>query len=881
MAIHPDIDPIETAEWVEALEAVIRNDGPDRARQLLEEVFADARLRGLHPAEDLSTPYVNTIPAAAEVPVPGDHDLEHRVRSLVRWNAIATVLQANKESSELGGHIASFQSAATLYEIGFNHFWHAPSADHGGDLVFIQGHSSPGIYARAYLEGRLTEDDLKRFRTETGPGGGLSSYPHPWLMPGFWQFPTVSMGLGPLMAIYQARFMKYLTGRGMSDTTGRKVWAFMGDGEMDEPESMGAISLAGREHLDNLVFVVNCNLQRLDGPVRGNGKIIQELETNFRGAGWNVIKTIWGRRWDPLLAADTEGHLVRRMEEAVDGEYQVFKSRDGAYVREHFFGTNPELARMVEDWSDHEIWSLNRGGHDPQKVYNAYAQAVAHTGQPTVILAKTIKGYGMGESGEGQNITHQAKKMNEKALFAFRDRFGLDLTDDEVRDVSFHKPADDAPEMEYLRARRAELGGSLPQRRTEAPPLPVPELGVFKAQLEGTGEREISTTMAFVRILSTLVRDKELGPHVVPIVPDESRTFGMEGMFRQLGIFSQVGQLYTPQDADQLMSYREDKSGQILQEGINEPGAFSSWIAAATSYANHGVSMLPFYIYYSMFGFQRVGDLAWAAGDSRARGFLIGGTAGRTTLNGEGLQHEDGHSHIQAGLIPNCVAYDPAYAYELAVIVQDGLRRMLAEHEDVFYYLTVMNENYAMPPMPAGAEEGILRGMHAIREAEDGKADVQLLGSGTILREVLAGADLLREDFGVAADVWSVTSYTELRKDGMEAERHNRLHPGAEAPRTSFVEDALGDRPGPVVAATDYIRSLPDQIRPWVKAPFTVLGTDGFGRSDYRKALRRFFEVDRHHVVVAALHALGRDDDAQAAIEKYGIDPESEAPWRI
>jgi pyruvate dehydrogenase E1 component len=878
--LHPDIDPIETAEWVDALEAVIRNDGPDRARQLLEEVFADARLRGLHPAEDLSTPYVNTIAADLEVPVPGDPELEHRVRSLVRWNAIATVLGANKESSELGGHIASFQSAATLYEVGFNHFWHAPSADHGGDLVFIQGHSSPGIYARAYLEGRISEEQMKRFRTETDASTpGLSSYPHPWLMPDFWQFPTVSMGLGPLMAIYQARFMKYLTGRGMADTSGRKVWAFMGDGEMDEPESMGAISLAGREHLDNLVFVINCNLQRLDGPVRGNGKIIQELETNFRGAGWNVIKTIWGRRWDPLLAADTEGRLVKRMEEAVDGEYQVFKSRDGAYVREHFFGADPELARMVEDWSDAEIFSLNRGGHDPQKVYNAYAQAVAHTGQPTVILAKTIKGYGMGESGEGQNITHQAKKMNEKALFAFRDRFGLDLTDDEVRDVSFHKPPDDAPEMEYLRERRAQLGGSLPQRRTEAPPLPVPELSAFKAQLDGTGDREISTTMAFVRILSTLVRDKQLGPHVVPIVPDESRTFGMEGMFRQLGIFSQVGQLYTPQDADQLMSYREDKSGQILQEGINEPGAFSSWIAAATSYANHNVSMLPFYIYYSMFGFQRVGDLAWAAGDSRARGFLLGGTAGRTTLNGEGLQHEDGHSHVQAGLIPNCIAYDPAYAYELAVIVHDGMRRMLTEHEDVFYYLTVMNENYAMPAMPEGAEAGILRGMHVV--AEGAEAKVQLLGSGTILREVLAGAELLREDFGVESDVWSVTSYTELRNDGMEAERHNRLHPTSKDHKKSFVEESLGERSGPVVAATDYIRALPDSIRPWVDAPFTVLGTDGFGRSDYRKALRRFFEVDRHHVAVAALHALGRDEDAKVAIDKYGIDPETEAPWRI
>ncbi|HEY6757929.1 MAG TPA: pyruvate dehydrogenase (acetyl-transferring), homodimeric type [Baekduia sp.] len=884
MAIHPDIDPNETAEWVEAIEAVIRNDGPDRAKQLLQEVFADARLKGLHFAEDLSTPYVNTIPAEAEVAVPGDHELEHRVRSLVRWNAIATVLRANKESSELGGHIASYQSAATLYEIGFNHFWHAPSDAHGGDLVFIQGHSSPGIYARAFLEGRLSEEEMTRFRTETGPEGGLSSYPHPWLMPGFWQFPTVSMGLGPLMAIYQARFMKYLAGRGIADTADRKVWAFMGDGEMDEPESMGAIALAGREHLDNLIFVVNCNLQRLDGPVRGNGKIIQELETNFRGAGWNVIKTIWGRRWDPLLAADSEGRLVRRMEEVVDGQYQTLKSRDGAYVRENFFGADPELARMVEDWTDAEIWSLNRGGHDPQKVYNAYLQATQTTGKPTVILAKTIKGYGMGESGEGQNITHQAKKMNEKALFAFRDRFGLELSDDAVRDVSFHRPADDAPEMRYLRERREALGGSLPQRRTEAPPLPVPDLSAFQAQLDGTGEREISTTMAFVRILSALVRDKQLGPHVVPIVPDESRTFGMEGMFRQLGIFSQVGQLYTPQDADQLMSYREDKSGQILQEGINEPGAFSSWIAAATSYANHGVAMVPFYIYYSMFGFQRVGDLAWAAGDSRARGFLIGGTAGRTTLNGEGLQHEDGHSHIQASLIPNCVAYDPAYAYELAVIVHDGLRRMFGEHEDVYYYLTVMNENYAQPAMPEGAEDGILKGMHVVREnPEPGRpADVQLLGSGTILREVLAGAELLQEEFGVTSDVWSVTSYSELRRDGMEAERYNRLHPSGDDPRIPYVAEALGARnAGPVVAATDYIRALPDLIRPWVEAPYTVLGTDGFGRSDYRKALRRFFEVDRHHVVVAALHALGRDADAQKAIEQYGIDPESEAPWRI
>ena len=699
-------------------------------------------------------------------------------------------------------------------------------------------------------------------------------------MPGFWQFPTVSMGLGPLMAIYQARFMKYLAGRDIADPADRDVWAFMGDGEMDEPESMGAISLAGREHLDNLVFVINCNLQRLDGPVRGNGKIIQELETNFHGAGWNVIKVIWGGRWDPLLEADTEGRLVARMEEVVDGDYQTYKSRDGAFVREHFFGADPELLRMVEHMSDADIWRLDRGGHDPQKVYAAYHEAVSHKGQPTVILAKTVKGYGMGDSGEGRNITHQQKKMNEESLRAFRDRFDLDLTDEEVRDVSFHKPADDSPEMVYLRERRAALGGSLPQRLVDAAPLEVPELSAFATQLEGTGEREISTTMAFVRILATLLRDKSLGRYIVPIVPDESRTFGMEGLFRQLGIFSQVGQLYSPEDAEQLMFYREDEHGQILQEGINEPGAMSSWIAAATSYANHGQAMVPFYVYYSMFGFQRVGDLAWAAGDSRARGFLVGGTAGRTTLNGEGLQHADGHSHIQASLIPNCVAYDPAYGYELAVIVHDGLRRMLAEQEDVFYYLTIMNENYAQPAMPEGAEDGILRGMHLVRPAAEGsKGAVQLLGSGTILREVLAGADLLAEDYGVQADVWSVTSFTELRRDGLAADRHNRLHPGPKARRASFVEESLAGR-GPVVAATDYIRALPDGIRPWIDAPYAVLGTDGFGRSDYRKRLRSFFEVDRHHVALAALHALGQDDDARKAIKRYSIDADAEAPWR-
>src|SRR4051794_2192305 len=873
-----DVDPQETREWMEALDGVLRHDGHERAEHLITELLDRARRRGVPLEVGLNTPYVNTIPPEREERHPGDLELEHRIRAIIRWNAIALVLQANKESSELGGHVASYQSAATLYEVGFNHFWHAPSERHGGDLVFIQGHSSPGIYARSFLEGRLSEEQMKGFRQEISKHG-VGSYPHPWLMPDFWQFPTVSMGLGPLMAIYQARFMKYLQGRNIAETAGRKVWAFMGDGEMDEPESLGAISLGGREKLDNLIFVINCNLQRLDGPVRGNGKIIQELEMDFRGAGWNVIKVIWGSRWDPLLAADETGLLVQRMEEAVDGDYQTYKSRNGAFVREHFFGAYPELRDMVADMSDDEIWLLNRGGHDAQKVYAAYSAAVKHTGQPTVILAKTIKGYGMGESGEGQNITHQAKKMTEAALMKFRDRFELDLTDEEVREIAFHKPPEDSPELKYLLERRAELGGGLPVRRPKSEPLEVPPLETFKGQFEGTGEREISTTMAFVRILAALVRDKHIGSRVVPIVPDESRTFGMEGMFRQLGIFSQVGQLYQPQDRDQLMYYREDKSGQILQEGINEPGAFSSWIAAGTSYANHGISMVPFYIYYSMFGFQRVGDLAWAAGDSRARGFLLGGTAGRTTLNGEGLQHEDGHSHLQAALIPNCVAYDPTYNYELATIIQDGLRRMYADQEDVFYYVTVMNENYRHPAMPEDAREGILKGLYLLRPAEGDGARVQLMGSGTILREVLAGADLLREDFGIEADVWSAPSFTELRRDGMEADRWNLLHPGEE-PRRSFVETSLEGHEGPVVAATDYIRAFPDQIRQWVDRPFVTLGTDGYGRSDWRKVLRRFFEVDRHHVVVAALQALGEHEAAAKAIERYDIDAEAVAPWR-
>ncbi|WP_210495864.1 pyruvate dehydrogenase (acetyl-transferring), homodimeric type [Patulibacter sp. SYSU D01012] len=886
MSTTADPDPAETREWLEALDAVLAHDGPDRAEDLLARLIAEARARGASPAVPSTTPYVNTIPADQGEELPTDQAVERRVRSLVRWNALASVLRANKESSELGGHIASFQSAATLYEVGFNHFWRAPSEEHGGDLVYFQGHSAPGFYARAFLEGRIPVEQMERFRQETDPSAkGLSSYPHPWLMPEFWQFPTVSMGLGPLMAIYQARFLKYLQGRGIADTKDRDVWVFCGDGEMDEPESMGAIGMAGREKLDNLTFVINCNLQRLDGPVRGNGKVIQELEANFRGAGWNVIKVVWGSKWDRLIQADTEGHLLRLMEETVDGDYQTLKSRDGAYVREHFFGKHPETAKMVEDWTDDEVWALNRGGHDPQKVYAAYAAARAHKGQPTVILAKTIKGYGMGGSGEGQNITHQQKKMTEDVLFAFRDRFGLDLTDEQVKEAAFVRPDEDSEEMRFLLEQRKKLGGSLPARRPKSSTsLPVPELSAFKAITEGSGDREISTTMAFVRVLAALLRDKALKKHIVPIVPDESRTFGMEGMFRQLGIYSQVGQLYQPEDSEQLMFYREDRQGQILQEGINEPGAFSSWIAAATSYSNNDTPMIPFYVYYSMFGFQRVGDLAWAAGDSRARGFLVGGTAGRTTLNGEGLQHEDGHSLVQAALIPNCVSYDPAYGYELAVIVQDGLRRMYGEQEDVFYYLTVMNENYPQPAMPEGSQEGILRGMHRVREAGiDGKKGktIRLLGSGTILREVLAAAEALEEEHGVAAEVWSVTSYTELRRDGMAAERHNRLHPDEDRRVPYVAEQLAGDVP--IVAASDYIRELADGIRPFVDAPYTVLGTDGFGRSDYRKALRSFFEVDRRHVVLAALTQLAEQGAVDrkvlgTVIEQYEIKDEG-APW--
>ena len=881
-----DLDPLETREWLDALDSVVTFDGADRATFLLDELLGDARRSGVPVPYSANTPYLNTIPPDQEPPYPGDLEIEYKIRGLIRWNAVATVLRANKESSELGGHIASFQSAATLYDVGFNHFWSAPSESHGGDLLFVQGHSSPGIYARAFVEGRLTEEELLKFRQEVD-GGGLSSYPHPWLMPDFWQFPTVSMGLGPLMAIYQARFLKYLNARSLADTANRHVWAFLGDGEMDEPESLGAISLAGREKLDNLIFVINCNLQRLDGPVRGNGKIIQELEGVFRGAGWNVIKVIWGTGWDRLIAADKTGVLLKRMEECVDGEYQDFKSKNGAYVRQHFFGKYPELLDMVADMSDDEIWALNRGGHDPQKVYAAYLSAVNHTDQPTVILAKTVKGYGMGEAGEGQNITHQQKKMGETVLRTFRDRFGIDVPDDRIAEVPFLPLAPGSNELAYLQERRAALGGSLPaRRRRSSESLQIPPLSAFETQLKGTGDREISTTMAFVRVLTTLLRDKQIGKRVVPIVPDESRTFGMEGLFRQFGIFSQVGQMYQPEDANQLMFYKEDKSGQLLQEGINEPGAMSSWIAAATSYSTNDTPMIPFYIYYSMFGFQRVGDLAWASGDMRARGFLLGGTAGRTTLNGEGLQHEDGHSHVLSATIPNCVSYDPTFSYEVAVIVADGLRRMHSEQEDVFYYITLMNENYQHPAMPDGVEESIVKGMYLFREGTSTKADaprVQLLGSGTILQEAIAAADLLEQDWNVAADVWSAPSFTELGRDGMAAERWNMLHPDQER-RQSYVEAQLASRPdGPVVAATDYIRAFAEQIRPYVKRRYHVLGTDGFGRSDYRRKLREFFEVNRHFISVAALTELAAEGSVPAsaaaeAITKYGINPDKPNP---
>ncbi len=882
--MQEDIDPVETQEWLESLQAVLKEEGSERAQFLIERLVDLARQAGSDIPFSANTPYINTISVEMQPKFPGNTTFERKIRSYVRWNAMVMVLKANLNTN-VGGHIASFASVATLYDVGHNHFWHGASDQHGGDMIFFQGHSSPGNYARAFLLGRLTEDQLDNFRQEVD-GNGLSSYPHPWLMPDFWQFPTVSMGLGPIMAIYQARFMRYMQSRGLADTEGRKVWAFLGDGETDEPETLGAIDMAGREKLDNLIFVVNCNLQRLDGPVRGNGKIIQELEGSFRGAGWNVIKVIWGRRWDPLLARDKEGLLVKRMMECVDGEYQDFKSKDGAYVREHFFNT-PELKKLVEDMTDRDIWELNRGGHDPIKVFAAYQRAANHQGQPTIILAKTVKGYGMGESGEAQNTSHQQKKMSLESLRRFRDKYELPVSDDELTKLPYLKLPEDSKELKYMQQRRVELDGYLPSRRTKADPLKIPSLQSFKSVLEGSRKgHEISTTMAFVKILNILVKDKNIGKHIVPIVPDESRTFGMEGMFRQLGIWSQVGQLYTPQDAEQLMFYKEDKHGQVIQEGINEAGGLCDWIAAGTAYSTHGVQMIPFFIYYSMFGFQRVGDLIWAAADQRTRGFLLGGTAGRTTLNGEGLQHEDGHSHLMSATVPNCISYDPTFAYELGVIIHDGMRRMYAEQEDVFYYITVMNENYEHPAMPENVELDIIKGMYLFKPGYDRDLPrVQLLGSGVIFREAIAAAELLREDWEVESDLWSCPSFTELARDGYACERFNRLHP-TDVPLQPHVTKCLAEAKGPVIAATDYMRAFADQIRPYISAPYTVLGTDGFGRSDTREKLRKFFEVDRYHIVIAALKSLadnGEFDPAKidVAIAKYGIDPSKTAPWLI
>ena len=884
-----DVDLLETQEWLDALAAVLDKEGPERAHYLLERLTDLARRSGADIPYSANTAYLNTIPVGQQPPLPGNPDIEERIRAYIRWNAMAMVVKANKhnppDGGDLGGHIASFASVATMIGCGQNHFWHADTPERGGDLVYFQGHSSPGVYGRAYLEGRLTEDQLNNFRQEVD-GKGLSSYPHPKLMPEFWQFPTVSMGLGPLMAIYQARFLKYLHARGIADTSQRKVWVFCGDGEMDEPESLGAISLAAREKLDNLIFVINCNLQRLDGPVRGNAKIIQEFEGEFRGSGWNVIKLIWGGYWDPLLASDKEGILRKVMEDTVDGEYQAYKANDGKFVREHFFGKHPKLLEMVSRLSDEDIWRLNRGGHDPYKVFAAFDAATKTVGQPTVILAKTIKGFGMGNVAQAKNPAHQQKKLDHDSVKEFRDRYNIPVPDDQLDDLPYYKPAEDSPEMLYMHERRKALGGYLPKRRTKADEqLKAPALEVFRPVLDPTVEgREISTTQAFVRILNQVLRDKDLGPRVVPVLADESRTFGMEGLFRQIGIYAPEGQKYVPVDRDQVMYYREAADGQLLQEGINEAGAFSSWIAAATSYSTNNRIMIPFFIYYSMFGFQRIGDLAWAAGDMQARGFLLGGTAGRTTLNGEGLQHEDGHSHIMSSTIPNCVSYDPTFAHELAVIIQHGLKRMVEDQENVYYYLTVMNENYAQPGLKAGDEAGIIKGMYKIKAGGKAKLRVQLMGSGTILREVMAAAELLEKDWSIAADIWSVTSFTELRRDGLDCERHNLLHP-EDSPQIPYVAQLLEKTAGPIIASTDYMKLFADQIRPFIPRgrDYKVLGTDGFGRSDFRAKLREHFEVDRHFVVLAALRALADEGKVPVAkvaeaIKKYGINPDKANP---
>ncbi len=880
-----DVDPTETNEWIESLNSVIENDGASRASYLLNKVIDQAYKAGLVLPDTRTTPYINTIPPESEVKSTGDQNIEKKIRAYIRWNAAAMVTKANKKYPDLGGHIGTFASAATLYDVGMNHFWRAKNNKFGGDLIYFQGHSAPGMYARAFLEGRLTAKQLDGFRQEVN-SGGLSSYPHPWLMPNFWQFPTVSMGLGPIMAIYQARFTKYLINRGLLKDEERKIWTFLGDGEMDEPESLGAIGLAAREKLDNLIFVINCNLQRLDGPVRGNGKIIQELEGSFRGSGWNVIKVIWGSYWDPLIAKDNSGLLIKRMNEAVDGEYQSFKAKGGAYVREKFFGKYPKLKELVSSMTDKDIWRLNRGGHDPHKVYAAYDAAVKHKGSPTVIIAKTIKGYGMGKSGESINTTHQQKKLDEKDLLYYRDRFNVPLTDKQVKNIEYYKPPENSEEIKYLKNCRLKLGGFIPERTSFAKVIKAPPKEIFENFMKSTGKKEMSTTMALVRMLTSLSRDKNVSAKLVPIIPDEARTFGMEGFFQKMGIYAHEGQKYEPVDSEQLSSYREDKSGQVLQEGITEAGAMSSWIAAATAYTNHDIEMIPIYIFYSMFGFQRVGDLAWAAGDSQARGFLIGATAGRTTLAGEGLQHQDGHSHLIASNIPNCVSYDPTFAYEMAVIFRDGIRRMHEKKENIFYYITAMNENYPHPEKPKDSDSGILKGMYLFEENNNkGKTKVQLLGSGTILREIIAAAKILSNDYGIDSDVWSVTSFNELRKDGMETERWNLLNPG-EKKKKSHVEKCMEKRDGPIIAASDYIRAFSDQIRPYIRRPFYSFGTDGYGRSDTRKKLRKFFEVDKEHIVAYTLSALAGEQliaskDAEKAFKKYEIDKKKILPTKL
>ncbi len=880
---NQDIDPLETQEWLEAFKSVAKVEGDDRAKFLLNQLMDMAHHEGMDLPTGVNTSYLNSIALDKEIETPINAEIEEKISAIIRWNAMVMVVKANQLPYELGGHIASFASSATLYEVAFNHFYRGPDADQGADLIFFQGHISPGIYSRAYLEGRITEEQMLLFRQEAGKDG-LSSYPHPWLMPDFWQFPTVSMGLGPIMAIYQARFMKYLHHREIQQTDKRTVWAYLGDGETDEPESLGAISMAGREKLDNLVFVINCNLQRLDGPVRGNGKIIQELEGMFRGAGWNVIKVIWGGKWDELLAKDTDGLLRKRMEEVVDGEYQAYKAKDGAYVRKHFFGKYPELLAMVEHMSDDEIYHLNRGGHDPYKVFQAYHAAKECSDKPTVILAKTVKGYGMGEAGEGQNTTHSQKKLGLEQVEIFAKRFDVPVTDDDVKALNFYKPAPDSEEMTYMNAQRKALGGSVPVRSFDLEDLKAPELDVFKALLESSGDREMSTTMALNRVMTLLVRDKQLGPKVVPIIPDEARTFGMEGLFRQLGIYSASGQLYQPEDSDKVMWYKEDIKGQVLQEGINEAGAISDWIAAATSYATHNTTMIPFYIYYSKFGFQRVGDLAWAAGDMQAKGFLIGGTAGRTTLNGEGLQHQDGDSHLVANTIPNCISYDPTYAYELAVIIRSGIYRMYENHENIFYYITTMNELYTHPEMPAGTEEGIIKGIYPLKEIGTGDKQVQLMGCGTILREVEKAAQMLSDDWNVKSNIWSVTSFNELTREAQAVDRENRF--SANEPKAPYITQCLVDAKGPVIATTDYMRNYAEQVRKYIPGHYEVLGTDGFGRSDSRAALREFFEVDANYVTLAALKALVDEGEMDAsvvtqAIEKYGINIDKPNPMTV